>query len=723
MWLLPAPTGPRCHLEPGRHDLPGWYSTGEVDELLLLLQRFLPGQPSSVRLPGRALRRSTGQMTAGRPAGVVAVDLETPPDDEQSAVLAELPARWVLVHIPSRADGEPAWLERLLKPPVVSALRACLAAPDHPLAAFGVEGLDLQQAALRTEDPVELLGLVEATIDHRLRYAPEGLGATDWTRSLDRATGMRLAARLDGLAQDEVRLALETLLCLGPQGAGALRGRGLAYGPDEELRLGPLARQADRAGTCAGLLAALPSAAWSETARCKAVGLLDTELVLVSPSTQLPPPIRDGVQPSHMTLGRLLRAQLPADSPQVLRSALGTLDRLEEWDILDPAEAGEIVGRQLRVLNVLHDAPPGLQTAARLVGLALRLAGVRQADQLDSQERALAELERLLGATPTGWHRLLWAEATWTAAVLHLKYARHASDVDRSEELALAVLERLADDGDVESRIRAFTALAVAEVALFRGHPGTAIQILREDVVPTFERLGEERQRALALGRLAAALGVQGESDEALRLLQEDVVPTYERLGLPKDRAAGLAAVADLLISRGDLNDALSILSEDVLPILESLSLVRERAAALTKLADVLRELGEWDEALQVLREQVAPAITESGSTRDTAAVMGKIAGLLRVQGDLDESERIMREEGLPIHERLGNPLDLLISRTNLAFLLLERNRSPGDREEARALLADARASAETLGLPEADHIREVQTQHGWQDDPPPDAS
>jgi hypothetical protein len=80
---------------------------------------------------------------------------------------------------------------------------------------------------------------------------------------------------------------------------------------------------------------------------------------------------------------------------------------------------------------------------------------------------------------------------------------------------------------------------------------------------------------------------------------------------------------------------------------------------------------------------------------------------------------KILSEQVLPTFERLGVAHDLLKARISLAQLHLARSH-PGDRDTAAHLLRLARASAESLQVPEAARIHALQLESGLlpQEDP-----
>ena len=89
---------------------------------------------------------------------------------------------------------------------------------------------------------------------------------------------------------------------------------------------------------------------------------------------------------------------------------------------------------------------------------------------------------------------------------------------------------------------------------------------------------------------------------------------------------------------------------------------------------------------------------------REKAVTMGKIADIFQARGQLDEALRIRREEELPVYERLGDVRELLVGRTNMAILLMQRGKKQ-DRPEVARLLSQAHRAALAMQLPEADQI------------------
>ena len=95
-----------------------------------------------------------------------------------------------------------------------------------------------------------------------------------------------------------------------------------------------------------------------------------------------------------------------------------------------------------------------------------------------------------------------------------------------------------------------------------RGSAGEALRILREDLLPVFERLGDARERAVTMGRIADILVSRGDLDEALRIRREEQLPVYERLGDVRERAVTMGRIAHVLLQKGDVGAARALQEE-----------------------------------------------------------------------------------------------------------------------------------------------------------------
>jgi tetratricopeptide (TPR) repeat protein len=232
-------------------------------------------------------------------------------------------------------------------------------------------------------------------------------------------------------------------------------------------------------------------------------------------------------------------------------------------------------------------------------------------------------------------------------------------------------------------------------------------------------RAGDAREELEALVVEADIATSRGQFDHALGLLRDVIIPAYERLGDVRSRAVTLGRVADILQARGELDEALRIRREEELPVYERLGDVRSQAVALGGVADILQARGELDEALRIRREEELPVFERLGDVRSRAMTLGKVAYILQARGELDEALRIRREEELPVFERLGDVRTLLVGRANLALNLVSRGRDE-DIPESVALLAMSLRDARRLQIPEAAQIAGIARRLGLNPDVPP---
>jgi tetratricopeptide (TPR) repeat protein len=129
---------------------------------------------------------------------------------------------------------------------------------------------------------------------------------------------------------------------------------------------------------------------------------------------------------------------------------------------------------------------------------------------------------------------------------------------------ALATYEQF---GDVYAQ--AVTRSKIAEIlSIFRGQHEEALRIYREEVLPAVESLGAERDRALTLSRMAAALRASGQTEEALRTYQQ-ALHTFEHIGDLREIGVSLRGIAAVRWDLGDRGEAIRILRDEALPHLE----------------------------------------------------------------------------------------------------------------------------------------------------------
>jgi len=264
VWLLPSDRDPLVvRLPPGRYLVPWYYDASECERLATLLCDALPELRYTVVLPPSALPLGPEHALASPDQTLVLIRFEEDPGDELPQRLQGFAACMVLVQLPTPRETGYGWIERYIKPKLVSWLRNLVCAPDYPLAVFGVGELPVHEAATLSSEPVELIDLLEATLAHRLHSVHDrALTRGDYRRSLMLSAGRRLSVRLSELDGGEYQSALEVLLSEGDarrrsdrrdrrQGALALQRIGLARILGDDIVLGPLARHI-RTGTRGG---------------------------------------------------------------------------------------------------------------------------------------------------------------------------------------------------------------------------------------------------------------------------------------------------------------------------------------------------------------------------------------------------------------------------------------------------------------------------------------
>jgi tetratricopeptide (TPR) repeat protein len=343
-----------------------------------------------------------------------------------------------------------------------------------------------------------------------------------------------------------------------------------------------------------------------------------------------------------------------------------------------PQAAGILAFWTLQQLDAKNASPPVL---------LLRI-GSDLAEQFGDGEQAARLRERGLSTSDGGTYQ----------AALWMDYG--VSQVARGDPdaaltwlgKAKAEFERL---GDVRSRAIALG--NIADIHHRRGDLDEALRIRREEELPVYERLGDVRSRAVTMGQIADILEARGDLDEALRIRREEELPVYERLGDVRSRAVAMGNIADILVQRGDLDEALRIRREEQLPVFERLGDVRERAVTLTRIADVLSSKGDLDEALRMF-EQIAPIVEQLGDAEGLLSTLWKTARI-RLQKGITDQESFESALGdlskaYSMAKKLGKLNAICLVGLDLGQLLAWA----GAKEKAKPLLIEARDGFLRLG-------------------------
>ncbi|WP_143393682.1 hypothetical protein [Fimbriiglobus ruber] len=208
---------------------------------------------------------------------------------------------------------------------------------------------------------------------------------------------------------------------------------------------------------------------------------------------------------------------------------------------------------------------------------------------------------------------------------------------------------------------------------------------------------------------IATLKAFMGNSTEALRIRREEELPVYEQLGDVREKAIAMGKIADILHARGQLDDALRIRQEEQLPVFERLGDTRTKAMTLGQIADILHERGQLSDALRIRQTEELPAFERLGDVREKAVTLGKIADIFYDRGQLGDALRIRQEEQLPVYERLGDMRGLIITRAKIGMTLSQRPSASREQLlEAREHLMWALTEAEKRQYTETARLRQI---------------
>ena len=175
----------------------------------------------------------------------------------------------------------------------------------------------------------------------------------------------------------------------------------------------------------------------------------------------------------------------------------------------------------------------------------------------------------------------------------------------------------------------AVTSSNIANILRKRGKVADAIRLLRDEALPTFERLGTIRDAALAIGGIAEALRALGDLSQSLLLLRERALPIFEDLGDLYAIAVTKVKIASILAAQGSLDAAIRIIGDDVLPVLDRLGAARVLMVSRVELAQYLqlrREAGDIIRASALLTLAFDTAhrlnLPEEGANRSYAPTL-----------------------------------------------------------------------------------------------------
>lgn len=195
MWLLPQGSF-TITLWPGVYFVPWHVKEEELRALAVMVARGTK--------VGAVLPMNEGKLAAAVDQGftfpdtLVVLDVQSAEGrvEETAALARGLRAPFVLLKWPEPLPEGYGWLERFVKAPLLRALLHWASSADHPLASLHIERLPVVEAAALTTNPIELLSLLEATVDHRLSNARHGTSERAYVQSLYVAAGEKIFKKL-----------------------------------------------------------------------------------------------------------------------------------------------------------------------------------------------------------------------------------------------------------------------------------------------------------------------------------------------------------------------------------------------------------------------------------------------------------------------------------------------------------------------------------------------
>ena len=285
------------------------------------------------------------------------------------------------------------------------------------------------------------------------------------------------------------------------------------------------------------------------------------------------------------------------------------------------------------------------------------------------------------------------------------------SDTRQHFERAVALLPAN-DEGLDEAVLRekSATLFNYGGLLIQQGQAAEALILYQEQVLPLLEKLGDVREKAVTMGKIADILQARGQLDDALNTLNE-TLPVYEKLGDVREKAVTERKIADILIARGQLDEGLKVLQERCIPPMEKIGAIRDVAVFQGIVADILQARGQLDDALNTLNETL-PVYEKLGDVRSKAVTMGKIADILQARGQLDEALNIRENHELPVYEKLGDVREKAVTMWWIAILLWRKN-PEAHRERIRELLCQAKQDFQQMRLPQADSIQKFIDSYG----------
>ena len=203
----------------------------------------------------------------------------------------------------------------------------------------------------------------------------------------------------------------------------------------------------------------------------------------------------------------------------------------------------------------------------------------------------------------------------------------------------------------------------IADVLIWRGELERARCLLRDEVLPLFKKLNDNRAYALTLCEIAAIHQTQGEFDEALRIFTEQL-PVFDKIGDGRSHATTMLKIANIHQQQGKFDEALRIYTAQ-LTVFDKIGDGRAHATTMANIGNINRERGELDEALRLYKEQIS-IFEKVGDSHNLAIARSNIAMIHQQRGELDEALRLYKEQR-PIFAKLGDSYNLAVIQQRIA--------------------------------------------------------
>lgn len=255
----------------------------------------------------------------------------------------------------------------------------------------------------------------------------------------------------------------------------------------------------------------------------------------------------------------------------------------------------------------------------------------------------------------------------------------------------LAFLERaLAGSAGVATSVRAKALLAAARLAFIQSHYDRG-EVLAQESLALFRRLGDRRGIALSLDRLGMAAWRRGDFRAAGVLMEEDLA-LFREVG-DQDRVAWSLFTLGLLNNKQGEYTRACALFEESLTLFRKLGNKRGIAASLTQLAGTLFVSQSNQAMIYPLLEEGLALDREVGD-KEGMAVSSLLLGWAALkQGDVAIA-RTRVEESLALYREMEHREGIAES-----LLLLGRAEATrGDHAFARALYEESLAMAQEIG-------------------------